>query len=259
MAIDALRGTVERSPDDSLESFAIGAPDANIFLCPACARPLAAGVSRCAGCGTRLVEGVQLTKVGRFIGLGLVAGIVLGGGGVGAAMYLGQPAVTSVTRPGAAVTPSAAPLGSTPPGTVVASVPPAALSALRQSTVVNQRLLADAQQLQRVLKRRSPAAEDIAPILRSLASTAASADRLAPTVRSWGAGAAVGKSMASFYASVARVADEGLAGSLTNDSQYVSTGRRMRTVLARLTDLDAASRGLAKKAGVELPALVPAK
>ena len=174
-------------------------------------------------------------------------------------MFVGQPAVAKVAAPGTAATPSNGPLGSTPPGSVPASVPPAALAALRQSTVVNQRLLADGQQLERVLKRRRPAAEDIAPILRGLASTAAFADRLAPTVRTWGAGAAVAKSMAAFYASVARVADEGLSASLTNDGLYVSAGRRMRSALGRLTALDAASRALAKKAGVELPPLTPAK
>lgn len=259
MTIDALHGPVEHQRDDHVASIAIGQPDANIFLCPTCSRPVAVGVSRCVGCGTRLVDGVQLSKASRFIGLGLVAGILLGGGVVGAAMVLGQPAITSSVGLGTGPTSSAGPLGSAPPGAVPADVPPAALSALRQSTAVNQRLLADAAELERVLKRKSPAAEDIAPILRSLASTAAFGDRLGPTVRTWDAGAAVGKGLASFYATVARVADEGLQASLTNDRAYVNAGRRMRSVLDKITDLDAASRGLAKGVGVELPPLVPAK
>jgi hypothetical protein len=259
MTIDALHGPVEHQRDDHVASIAIGQPDANIFLCPTCARPVAVGVSRCSGCGTRLVDGVQLSKASRFIGLGLVAGIVLGGGVVGGAMILGQPALATGAGRGTDPAASAAPLGSVPPGPVVAGVPPAALSALRQSTVVNQRLLADAAELERVLKRTSPSAEDIAPILRNLASTAAFGDRLGPTVRTWDAGAAVGKSLASFYAAVSRVADEGLQASLTNDRAYVDAGRRMRSVLDRITDLDAASRGLAKGVGVELPPLVPSK
>jgi hypothetical protein len=202
---------------------------------------------------------VQLKKVGRFVGAGLMVGILLGGGGVGAAMFIGQPAIATVSRPGTAVTPSAAPIGSAAPGPVAVDVPPAALSALRQSTLINQRLLADAMQLERILKRKSPSAVDIAPVLRGLASTAAFGDGLAPRVRTWDAGAAVAKSLASFYAAVARTADEGLEASLTNDRAYADAGRRMRTVLDRLTDLDAASRGLAATAGVELPPLVPAR
>jgi hypothetical protein len=259
MTLDALQGSVERPRDEQLERLSIGEPDANIFLCPRCARPLAAGVSRCAGCGSRLVDGVQLKKVGRFVGAGLMVGILLGGGGVGAAMFIGQPAIATVSRPGTAVTPSAGPIGSAAPGPVAVDVPPAALSALRQSTLINQRLLADAMQLERILKRKSPSAVDIAPVLRGLASTAAFGDGLAPRVRTWDAGAAVAKSLASFYAAVARTADEGLEASLTNDRAYADAGRRMRTVLDRLTDLDAASRGLAATAGVELPPLVPAR
>src|SRR6478752_5298390 len=75
MTIDALHGTVDRPLDPSTGGAAIGAPDANIFLCPRCTRPLAVGVSRCAGCKTRLVAGVPLLKVSGFVALGLIAGL----------------------------------------------------------------------------------------------------------------------------------------------------------------------------------------
>jgi hypothetical protein len=258
MTIDALHGHLDRARDSSVESVAIGAADANIFLCPRCTRPLAVGVSRCAGCGTRLVAGVQLLKVGGFVGLGLAAGLVVGGGVVAAAMSTARPVDIPVAQPPVAVVPSAAPVISAAPPPIVPAVPPAALSALRQSTVVNQRLLADADLLAAALAGANPSAAEIAPLLRGLASNAAFGDRLAPAVGAWDDGDAVSQGLAAFYDSVARIADEGLSASLTNESAYIDAGRKMLAIMDGLTDLDAASRGLAASADVELPPLVPA-
>jgi len=257
MTIDALHGHLDRARDSSLGSVAIGAPDVNIFLCPRCTRPLAVGVSRCAGCGTRLVAGVQLLKVGGFVGLGLAAGLVVGGGLV-SVMSAGRPADIPIAQPPVAVIPSAAPVVSAAPQPIAPVVPLAALSALRQSTVVNQRLLADADLLAKALVGADPSAAEIAPLLRALASNAAFGDRLAPAVASWDDGDAVSQGLAAFYASIARIADEGLSASLTNERAYVDAGRQMLAIIDGLTDLDAASRGLAASADVELPPLVPA-
>src|SRR5690349_4329154 len=175
MTIDALHGSVDRPRDAAGDGPAIGTPDANIFLCPRCNRPLAVGVSKCAGCGTRLVAGVPLLKVSGFIGAGLIVGLLVGGGGVGAATLLGRAATSTSVLPPAAVVPSAAPApasaapapASAAPAPSVApvnpAVPPAALSALRQSTVINQRLLADAELLSQAMSGSSPASTDIAP------------------------------------------------------------------------------------------------
>jgi hypothetical protein len=261
MTIDALHGPIERGRDSSPEWVPIGVPDANIFLCPRCSRPLAVGVSRCAGCRTRLVAGVPLLKVSGFVALGLVAGLAVGGGIVAAAMNGSQPAVVPVAQPPVAVVPSAAPAApvvTAAPPPVAPRVPPAALSALRQSTVVNQRLLADADLLATALGAAKPSAAEIAPLLRGLASTAAFGDRLAPAVAKWDDGDAVSVALGSFYASIASVADQGLSASLTNERAYVDAGRQMLALMDGLTDLDAASRGLASHAGVELPPLVPA-
>jgi hypothetical protein len=262
MTIDALRGPVERPRDASPEPVAIGAPDQHIFLCPKCTRPLAVGVSRCAGCGTRLVAGVPLLRVGGFVGLGLVAGMVVGGGLVAAVGVLTRPAVIPVAQPQVAVVPSAAPLVSAAPAPVAPvapEIPPSALSALRQSTVVNQRLLVDADLLARALASADPSAADIAPLLRGLATNAAFGDRLVPAVAAWDDGVAVSQGLASFYGSIARIADEGLAAALTNERAYVDAGRKMLVILDGLTDLDAASRGLAASADTELPPLIPAR
>jgi len=259
MTIDALRGPIDRSREPSNESVAIGGADANIFPCPSCARPLARGVSRCAGCGTRLVAGVPLIKVGGFVGLGLAAGMAVGGGLMSVVAATAQPVDVPIVQPPVAVAPSAAPLTSAAPVPVAEpAVPPSAVSALRQSAVVNQRLLADAERLARALAVADPSAADIAPVLRGLASTAAFGDRLAPAVAAWDDGLAVSQGLAALYASIGRVADEGLAASLTNGRAYVAAGREMLAVLDDVTDLDAASRGLAASAEVELPPLIPA-
>jgi hypothetical protein len=259
--------TVDALPRDTAKaSAAIGAHDANIFLCPRCTRPLAVGVSKCAGCGTRLLAGVPLLKVGGFIGAGLIVGLLVGGGGVGAATLLGRPATGTVGLPPAAVLPSAAPAPASiaplpsvaPVAPAVPAVPPAALSALRQSTTINQRLLADAELLSQAMAATSPAATDIAPLLRSLAATASFGDRAATTVGTWDDAALVAKDLGAFYASIDRIAGEGLSASLNNARAYRDAGRRMLAVLAGVTDLDAASRGLAATVDVELPPLVPA-
>jgi hypothetical protein len=242
--------------DATLQSVAIGAADANIFLCPRCTRPLAVGVSRCAGCGTRLVSGVQLIKVAGFVGLGLAAGLVVGGGVVGAITAVSRPVDVPVARPPAAAVPSAAPVATAVPPPVEPLVPPAALSALRQSTIVNQRLLADADLLARAMAAADPSPAEIAPLLRNLASTAAFGDRLAPAVGTWDEGLDVSQGLSAFYASVGRLAQEGLSASVTNERAYRDTGRQMLAVLGEITDLDAASRGLAATADVELPPLV---
>ncbi len=262
MTIDALRGPIDRPRDGSPEPVAVGASDQNIFLCPSCTRPLAVGVSRCSGCGTRLVTGVPLLRVGGFVGLGLVVGMVIGGGLMAAMGAASRPADLTAVQPPVAVVPSAGPLVSPAPAPIapaVAAVPPSALSALRQSTVVNQRLLADGDLLAGALAGSDPSAAEIAPLLRGLATNAAFGDRLVPAVASWDEGLAVSEGLAAFYASIARVADEGLAASLTNERAYADAGRKMLLILGGLTDLDAASRGLAASVDTELPPLVPAQ
>jgi hypothetical protein len=263
MTIDALHGPLERGRDSSPESGAIGLPDTNIFLCPRCSRPLAVGVSRCAGCGTRLVAGVPLLKVSGFVALGLVAGLTVGGGIVAVAMSGGQQVAIAqapvAAIPWAVPVAPAAPVVTAAPPPVTPLVPPAALSALRQSAVVNQRLLADADLLATALGATKPSSAEIAPLLRSLASTASFGDRLAPAVAKWDDGDAVSVALGAFYASIGRIADDGLSASLTNERAYVDAGRQMLALMDGLTDLDAASRGLAASADLELPPLVPAR
>jgi hypothetical protein len=135
-------------------------------------------------------------------------------------------------------------------------VPPAALSALRQSTTINQRLLVDAELLSQAMAATSPAATDIAPLLRSLAATASFGDRAATAVGTWDEASVVARDLGAFYASIDRIAGEGLAASLNNARAYRDAGRKMLAILAGVIDLDAASRGLAATVDVDLPPLV---
>lgn len=260
MSFDAVPDPVERvraSMADSVSAAAvtIGA-DEEIFLCPTCARPLANGVARCPGCGTRLVAGVSLLKVGGFVGLGLVVGLVVAGSVIGAtglasglgtiAGVQGTPGTVPSTQPSVS-----API--VPPGP---KVPASAATALHQSTLINQRLLGDSRRLDRVLARTSPQASDIAPLLRSLASTATFGDDIPAALRRWEEGADLADRLESFYASVGRVADQGLSASLQNPRSYISAARRMQKVLDGLVGLDKTARSIATTVGVELPPLV---
>ena len=260
MTIDALHGTVDRPLDPSTGGAAIGAPDANIFLCPRCTRPLAVGVSRCAGCKTRLVAGVPLLKVSGFVALGLIAGLAVGGGIVGALTLAGGAMSTAAVAPPAAVPvasgvalASAAPQPSIVP--VDPAVPAPALTALRRSTTVNQRLLVDADQLARALAARDPSPADIAPLLRNLAATASFGDGIASTVGTWDQAADLSAALASFYGSIDRIAQDALTASITNDRAYKEGATRMLAVLDRLAGLDARTRALATSAGLDLPPL----
>ncbi len=235
----------------------IGETDANIFNCPACARPLDIGTTRCPGCSTRLISGIRASRAAGFMAIGLMAGLVIGGGVVGLVAYLSAPTAAVALGTDPIVAPSNAPLASAgAPGKVGdPAVPAAALSALRQSTLVNQRLVADAARLETVLSAGSTASVDIARTLRNLAATAAFGDRIAPDVADWADGTEVSGRLVAFYAAVGATAREGLASSLQNTGAYRRAGTAMLAVMADLSELDTDARALAATADVDLPAL----
>lgn len=262
MTVDAVRGRARRGKDVTTEQVVVGEADTDIFNCPRCSRPLAVGNSRCAGCGLRMVAGVPLIRVSGFVAVGLVLGLVLGGGVVAAVTMLPRAADRPVAQVRTTVLPSVVPVApvapSAAPPIVDPAIPASAVSALRQSTTLNLRLLADADRLAAALRADRPSGAEIAPLLRGLASTASFGDRLAPAVAEWADAGAVSQGLSAFYAAVGRVAQEGLAASVLNSRAYVDAGKRMLRVLDQITDLDAASRALAATADIELPPLVPA-
>ena len=237
-------------------SLPIGEVDANIFACPACSRPLGTGTSRCPGCDTRLVGGVKASRVAVFIGIGLFSGMIVSGALMGVGSLSGaRPADIPVGQVPPVVTPSQAPAPTVAPPPVDAGIPSGSLSALGQSTRLNQRVVADAERLTTALAATKPSSAVIAPILRSMASNAAFGARLAPTVGEWDRASAVSRDLAAFYAGIAATAEHGLSASLSSSRAYEAAAEKMLEVVAGLDAIDAASRALAAQADVELPPL----
>jgi hypothetical protein len=251
-------GRIGRRGTRMAPSLPIGEIDANIVACPACSRPLDSGTRRCPGCATRLIAGVKATRAVGFLFVGGLAGSVLGGGLVAAISFVGTRPVEAVVAPAPAVVrPSQAPIASAPAPAVDLGIPSSALSALRQSTLLNQRVLDDAARLTAALATTKPSSSDIAPILRSMASTAMFGQRLAPTVGDWAQAEKVSADLVAFYAAIIETADQGLSSSLSSDRTYVAAGERMLKFVAELAALDVASRTLAAAADLELPPLTP--
>jgi hypothetical protein len=237
-------------------SLPIGESDANIVACPACSRPLDTGNRRCPGCGTRLIAGVKASRAVVFIGVGGLAGFALGAGLVALMTTLNaQPAQAVVQPVPPIVAPSQAPVVIAPPPVVDPGIPSSALSALRQTTLINQRVVTDAARLSVALETTKPSSSEIAPILRAMASTATVGQRLAPTVGAWDEAESVSADFVAFYAAIARTADEGLSSSLSSSRAYVAAAQDMLEVVAGLGAIDAASRTLAASADLNLPPL----
>lgn len=257
MTIEAVRRKSTRAAGrEARNELPIGEADANIFNCPACARPLGVGTRRCPGCSTRLVLGVRASRAAGFVGAGLIVGLAIGVGVMGVVTLITRPVTAAVVEPAPVDTPSAvgpsnAPVASAAAPLLDPAIPASAISALRQSSLVNQRLIADVAKLELALAADAPSSVEIARALRSLSATAAFGDRIAPMVGDWADAATVSTSLAAFYSAVGATAREGLAYSLTDTGAYVEAGRSMMTVVDALAGLDAETRAIAAAAGIE--------
>jgi hypothetical protein len=237
-------------------SLPIGEIDANIFACPACNRPLGTGTSRCPSCNTLLIGGVKSSRVAIFVGVGLFSGMIISGALMGLATVAGaRPAAVPVLEAPQVVTSSQVAVPSVAAPVVDPGIPSGAISALRQSTRLNQRVVADAERLTTALAATKPSSSAIAPILRSMATHASFGARLAPTVGEWGKASAVSDDLAAFYAAIAATAQHGLSASLSSTRAYEAAAEEMLQVVAGLDDIDSASRSLAAGADFELPPL----
>lgn len=233
----------------------VGEPDAHVFNCPKCARPLTEGTPRCPGCGTRLIMGVVLRRAGTLMGFGFIVGLFFGGVVMSFVISnLLQPAVpVVVAAPGdtTAVPASGAPGASSAPAVPVVA-PAAALSAMRQASLLDARFTADAKALSSAYKANASGV-DIALVLRSLASDAAIGSDLVPNLRTWEDARKLAAARAGFYASVSEVAHDALRASMTDKKAYRAAAKSMLATLRKLPGLDADSRTLAGTAGVTLP------
>jgi hypothetical protein len=249
-------GRIGRRGTAMAPSMPIGEIDANIFACPACSRPLDSGTRRCPGCATRLISGVKATRAVGFVAVGGLGGTLLGAGLVTAVTFMSARPADVVVVPAPVVTPSQVPIPSAPAPVAAPAIPSSALSALRQSTLLNQRVLDDSARLSAALSSARPSSSEIAPILRSMASTATFGQRLAPTVSDWERASVLSADLVAFYAAIGRTAAEGLSSSLSSGQTYEAAGERILKIVAGLEALDAAARVLAASADVDLPPLI---
>jgi len=254
MTIESVGGKVGRLKHETEAApIAIGEPDAQIFSCPSCARPLAVGSRRCPGCRTRLVMGIRASRALLFVVLGLVVGLAAGGGGTAFALSMSRTEVVAPPVAVPSVAPSAAPIASAPAKPPLdPAVPAAAISALRQSWLINQRLEGDAANLAAAVAASDPSSADIARSLRTIAVDASLGSGVAPGIGHWSAGTELADRMASFYGSVGTAALDGLSVSLTNTPAYVKTARQVLSLVADLKGIDASVRTLAADAGLTL-------
>jgi hypothetical protein len=138
------------------------------------------------------------------------------------------------------------------PGVPALPVAPAALSSLRQASLLDARMAADAAALSKAYKSNKSGA-DLAPIMRSLASNASIGGELMPQLRTWDQAHSLANARSAFYTSISAIAIDGLRASITDKRSYRATSRKLLSALKKLHTLDAASRELALVANLELP------
>jgi hypothetical protein len=260
MTINLLRGKTAATrgldQDPMLKGLTIGEMDSHIFSCPSCSRPLSEGTSRCPACGVRLVLGVKYRRAAAILGLGFVAGILLGGVLTASVITLSlhdTPAAAAVD----VATPPPVP-AAIPSAAVVAVVgpPQAAISALSGTAVVNGRISVDAVTLSTALADPKTTTIAIARALRSLSADAALGTDLVGRLATWrDAGTAPGQ-LGDFYRTMSKTATLALRGSLNDASGYRRSAVEMEAVLIGLRQVDDASRTLAATIDLELPPVV---
>ena len=237
------------------QPIAIGEPDANIFNCPSCARPLATGAQRCPGCGTRLILATPARRVGIFVSAGLVIGLLFGFSFAAAMGAMSAPRTGSTATPVPTI--ASGPIATVPviigqtPGPTVPAVSRAALG---QAAALHTRLLDGEANLRLLLRAQNLDGAAVADTLRSLAADAAFGQDLATRLGQWQDASALALDLANLYGSVRATSREALGASITNDPAYRAAAQKMITVLGEVDALDVRLRELAATIGVKLPA-----
>lgn len=261
-------GHPDADTDDAADAPAVLAlteelPDTS--SCPTCGRPLDALTGVCAGCGTRLVLGVQARRAAVFVAFGLLAGLLIGS----VTMLLVTPrtvaepvaAAAGSTDPGLAGSTAsgtgASPTGAPGPVATIAPVPRDAANALRQVLAIDARLGATAVDLRRILAAKPFDAVGAARSLRDVAADASVGAQYPPGLAAWPAAASVENATAGFYDGVLTIARGGLSFSVADAAAYKSATVAMIVRFRALGSIDAAARSLATTAGIELAPATP--
>lgn len=253
MTINVLRGRAARAPEAAAEPLPIGDEDGQIFACPTCGRPLATGASRCPGCGTHLLLGVQIRRAALFIVAGVAAGLLVG---IALAIVIAIASRPAAVLPGtgtnavpdAPPAPTAAPIVDPAP-----AIPAMSLAAFSQSANVNVRLGGSVSALQAQLAASEFDTIAVATTIRAIAADAAMGSDLAPRLAAWSDARDLAATLRGFYADVRATARRGLAASLTNAEAYRIAAAEMIVALGGLGAIDARTQDLAASAGMSVP------
>jgi hypothetical protein len=253
MTINVLRGRRARAAEAPAEPLPIGDEDGQIFGCPTCSRPLATGASRCPGCGTHLLMGVQARRASLFIVFGVAAGVLVGIALAFVIAIVSQPAA-AVPGTGTNVVPDAPPAATAVPAVDPApAIPAMSLAAFAQSANVNVRLAGSVSVLQAQLAAPEFDTIAAATAIRAIAAEAAMGSDLAPRLAAWADARDLAATLRDFYGDVRTTARRGLAASLTNSEAYRIAAAEMIVALGGLGAIDARTQEIAAAAGVTVP------
>jgi len=272
MTVNAVRRSRRRTPQTQsepivapTESISIGEINQTVFDCPTCSRPLALGVRRCPGCGTRLVFGVALRKATLLGSLGLAVGLAAGsaiGFGLGfSRANAAAPVLTAAASPSHGPTASSAPTPSSTPTTAPTVTPAPAdpmpaltRSSLQQAIGVNDRLRTNAQALRAALSARTFDPSAVAAILRTMSADTVFGQQLVASLADWPSSAAVAEHLDALYGRVHDAATNGLNASVRDAAAYRAAAGAVLKILAGLPAASAEANALATTVGLDLSA-----
>lgn len=251
------RARARKIEPDVVETLPIGEIDQTVFSCPACARPLAMGAKRCPGCGSRLLLGVQASKVAVFAATGTALGLLIGLAGAALLSVTAAPAVTP-TIPAASVAPvvSAPPVASAAPSTGTGNgptIPAASKVALQHALQIDVQLMQARSSLEAALVAPSFDPMDVARTLRTISAGAFTGLEMTAHIETWDRSDGLGGQLSELYAAIHATAGDGLDASVRNEAAYREAATALVALLGDLPALDATARDLADEAGIKLP------
>jgi len=129
-------------------------------------------------------------------------------------------------------------------------------AALRGTTTLNGRLVAEAGPLARAVAAKSFPVSDVVKVLRRMSADTRAAAAMVKALDGWPAAGTQQAALAAFYAELGSEIDGALAASSRSVAAYKTATRQVVATLAKVAELDAASRSLAADVGLSLPVIV---